>query len=241
MRPYAKKIPLPYLILSLLILLSGCVPALQTNQDSLEKRARGLTSLKMVAPEIKIYAISAGDVSELRDDWSAAGRKNAEKALLEGLKEKGVRVSLLKDSPRTSAECEDVLALYKAVIESVYTHTVMGNPNFFPDKLKNFDYTVGSLSKVIDRKRGEGLLIVYGSDEISSTGRKALRVVQAINPFAPPQLSGVTFIHVALVDGSGDLLWWKGFADSGGYDLRDYESAKEFVRRLLEDFPGGKG
>ncbi|HXI10232.1 MAG TPA: hypothetical protein VNK06_05445 [Thermodesulfobacteriota bacterium] len=147
---------MPYLIISLLILLSGCVPALQTNQDSLEKRARGLTSLKMIAPEIKIYSLSAGDVSELRDDWSAAGRKNAEKALLEGLKEKGVRVSLLKDSPRTGAECEEVLALYKAVIESVYTHTVMGDPNFFPDKFKNFDYTVGSLSKVIDRKEARG-------------------------------------------------------------------------------------
>ena len=241
MRLYAKKIPVHYLVLSLLILLSGCVPAIQTNQDSLEKRARGLTSIKMITPDIKVYSLSAGDISEKRDDWSAAGRKNAEKAIIEGLKEKGVRVSLLKENARTGAECEEVLALYKAVIESVYTHTVMGSPNFFPDKLKDFDYTVGSLAGVVNRNKGEGLLIVYGSDEISTGGRKALRVVQAINPFAAPQLSGVTFIHVALVDASGDLLWWRGFADSGGYDLRDYESTKEFVRRLLEEFPGGKG
>lgn len=235
-----KELIAPSALLFLLITLSGCVPALQTNEAALEKRAAGLTSIKMLSPEIKVYALSAGDVSELRDDWSEAGRKNAEKALLEGLKEKGVKVSVLKETPRTDAECEEVLALYKAVIDSVYAHTVAGNPDLFPDKLKNFDYTVGPLSKVLGRQNGTGLLIVYGSDEISSTGRKALRVVQAVNPFAPPQLSGVTYIHIALVDGSGDLLWWRGFANSGGYDLREYESAKEFVSRLLEDFPGGK-
>lgn len=235
-----KKLIIPSALVSLLILLCGCVPALQTNEAALEKRARRLDSIKMLSPEIKIYALTAGDVSELRDDWSAEGRKNAEKAIVQGLKEKGVQVSVLRGGPAADAECEEVLALYKAVIDSVYTHTVVGSPNLFPDKVKNFDYTVGPLARVLNRQKGDGLLIVYGSDEISSTGRKALRVVQAINPFAPPQQSGVTYIHIALVDGSGDLLWWRGFANNGGYDLREYESAVGFVRKLLEDFPGGK-
>lgn len=235
-----KKLLVSSAFLCLLLTVSGCVPALQNNTAELERRAREIKSVRMLSPEIKIYELSAGDVSELRDDWSAQGQKNAEKAISEAMKDRGVRVSLLRPDSRTEGECEDVMALYKAVIDSVYTHTLMGSPNLFPDKVKNFDYTVGSLEKVLDRQKNAGMLIVYGSDEISTRGRKALRVVQAVNPFAPPQLSGVTYVQMALVDRSGDILWWRSFANSGGYDLRDYESASDFIRKILDDYPGGR-
>lgn len=235
-----KKLLISSALFCLQLLMSGCFPALQNNTAELEKRARNIKSVKMLSPEIKIYELSAGDVSELRDDWSVQGKTNAEKAISDALKDKGIRVSLLRPDSQTESECEEVMALYKAVINSVYTHTVMGNPNLFPDKVKNFDYTVGSLEKVLGRQKNEGLLIVFGSDEISSAGRKALRVVQAVNPFAPPQQSGVTYVQMALVDKSGDILWWRSFANSGSYDLRNFESARDFIRRILDDYPGGK-
>lgn len=234
-----KKLLILPALFCLHLLVSGCVPALQNNNAELERRARNIKSVKMLSPEIKIYELSAGDVSELRDDWSVQGRSNAEKAISEALKDKGVKVSMLRPDSQTEGECEDVMALYRAVIDSVYTHTLVGNPNLFPDKVKDFDYTVGPLDKVL-RQKSDGLLIVFGSDEISSAGRKALRVVQAINPFAPPQQSGVTYVQVALVDRSGDLLWWRSFANSGGYDLRSFESARDFIQKILDDYPGGR-
>lgn len=235
-----KRLLIPLALFPLMFLVSGCFPALRGNNAELEKRARSIKSVKVLPTEIKIYELSAGDVSELRDDWSAQARKNVEKAISDAMKERGVRATLLQPDSKTETECADAMALYKAVIDSVYEHTSPENPNLFPDKVNNFDYTVGPLEKVAGRQKGEGLLIVIGSDEISSAGRKALRVAQAINPFAQPQQSGVTYVQLALVDRSGDLLWWRSFANSGGYDLRNPDSARDFIRKIFDYYPGDK-
>ncbi len=224
-------------LLSLMLLVSGCFPMIQNNRDALEKRAGNIKSVKVLPTEIKIFELSAGDVSELRDDWSAQARKNVEKALSDGMKGKGIKVTVLQHDAKTESAYADAIALYRAVIYSVYEHATVGNPNLFPDKVANFDYTIGPLDR--EKQKGEGLLIVIGSDEISSAGRKALRVVQAINPFAPPQQSGVTYVQVALIDRSGDLLWWRSFANAGGYDLRDPDSASAFIGKILGAYPGG--
>jgi len=222
-----------------MLLVSGCFPMIKNNNAELEKRARNIKSVRVLPTEIKIFELSAGDVSELRDDWSAQARKNVEKALTDGMKEKGIKVTVLQHDSKTESEYADAIALYKAVIDSVYEHATVGNgnPNIFPDKVANFDYTVGPIDGA--KLKGEGVLIVIGSDEISSAGRKALRVVQAVNPFAQAQQSGVTYVQMALIDRSGDLLWWRSFANSGGYDLRNPESARDFIKMILDTYPGG--
>ncbi len=231
---------LPFLFM-LLILSSGCIPVMQNNFADLEMRARKLKNISVLAPKIKVYELSAGDVSELRDDWSAVGTGNTEKSVIAELKRKGVSASILRPKSAIKEEYEDLMLLYDAVMASVYRHTVVrqGNPEVFPEKIRDFDYAVGSLDSILSGNKADGLLIVSGSDEISTSGRKALRVVQAINPFAQAQMSGVTFIEAALVDRKGNILWWESFANSGGYDLRDPNSAGKFVTELLDRFPGG--
>lgn len=220
----------------------GCVQSVYHNYRELEARAGHLKTIGILPSEVKISELSAGGVSDLRDDWSTAGRQNTERAIIDILTEDHVRASLLQPDAQMKGEIEDILPLYKAVMASVYTHAYVGqgNPNIFPGKMEKFDYSIGSLEKIAGRQKVDGILIVLGKDEISSTGRKVLRFVQAINPFGEADRSGVTFISAALVDRSGDILWFNSYAHSGGFDLRDYASARDFMKIVLRTFPGGR-
>ncbi len=62
-------------------------------------------------------------------------------------------------------------------------------------------------------------------------------MVQAINPFGVAGRSGTTIVKIALADRKGDILWDTYFIKSGSYDLRDFDSTRDFVKVLLDDFP----
>jgi hypothetical protein len=184
--------------------------------------------------------LSAGGVWDQHDDWSALGKKNLEKAILENLRGQTINVKILKVTSDLEDEVDEVKTLYGEVMDSASTHADFWggrNLNFFPDRLKNFDYTVGSLEKLLKKQKADGLLLVQAEDEISSTGRKVLRVVQAINIFGTASRSGATIVKVALADRKGDILWDYYYYNSGGFDLREPDSTRDFVKVLLKEFP----
>jgi len=229
------------MLLAVLVLsTAGCARTLQNNQAELSARAKKLRNIVMLAPDTTICELSAGGVKEQRDDWCAAGQKNLEKAIIEDLSGKAVNVKVLKVTADLENEVDEVKTLYREVMESAYTHTLFWggeNPNYFHDKWKNFDYSIGSLEKLLKKQKADGLLLVQANDEISSTGRKVLRVFQALNPFAAAGRYGVTVVKIALADSKGDIIWNNFFYDSGGYDLREFGSTRDVVKVLLVNFP----
>lgn len=222
------------------VVTAGCAPTFQSNREELDIRARKLRNVLLLPPDTKICELSAGGISEQRDDWCSVGRKNMEKAIIENLSGKGISVKVFQVPDDLVNEVDEIKALYQAVKGSIYTHAYYWdgqNPNFFPDRLKNFDYTVGSLDKLLKKQKADGLLLIYAEDEVSTSGRKALRVIQAINPFGTVARSGMTEAVFALTDRKGDILWNNFFYESGGYDLRELDSTKSFVKELLVKFP----
>jgi hypothetical protein len=219
---------------------AGCAPTFQSNRAELDLRAQKLRNVVLLPPDTKICELSAGGVKEQRDDWCTVGRKNLEKAIIENLGARGISVRLFQVPADLANEVDEIKALYQAVKDSMYTHAYYWNgqnPNFFPDRLKDFDYTVGSLEKLLKKQKADGLLLIQAEDEVSSSGRKALRVVQAINPFGTAGRSGMTQAVIALADRKGDILWNNFFYESGGYDLREPDSTRSFVKELMTGFP----
>ena len=204
----------------------------------LDRRVRTVRVLSALPPDIKIYELTAGGVHDLRDDWSAAGRDAVFKSLTEVFHERGITVRPLTVDNTLRAPVEDVTVLYRAVSSSIVEHTYKNPP--FPTKLENFDYSVGPVDSLLQRNQADAVLIVYGVDQISTAGRKALRGVGLVLGAVtgqPVMRSGITALNIALVDRSGAVLWYKIAGDDGGYDLRDPQSAKAFVQRLVADFP----
>jgi hypothetical protein len=139
------------------------------------KRALRIKTPGLIAPDVKVCELTAGGVREFRDDWGAAGKQNVAGALAECLDEQACRVKTCVAGKGIEEELEDIEALYRAVSQSIQTHTY--GPHLFPEKQMNFVYSVGSIEDLLQRLEADALIFVYGYDEISTAGRKALTVL----------------------------------------------------------------
>ncbi len=230
-------------LLSAALLCGACVLGMpSSNYPQREARAKQLTNIVLVTPDITINSLSAGGVKEERPAWSEAGRKHIEKAATEVLEQKGRKARLLSDDGKSREEIEEIRTLQEAVMQSIYVYASYNpeNPNFFMNRYANFDYSLGSVEKLLKANKADGLLLVRGQDNISTGGRKALGVIRAINPFDSGQQSGMTWVEAVLTDRSGDILWYNLNWNAGGYDLREEDEARKFVQMMFRDFPGEK-
>ena len=233
--------------LCLLFMAFGCAPIMKTVHPEFEIRTKDIKTTGLLSPDIKIYEFTAGGMRELRDDWCATGKENVQRAVMECLGEKPFVIKPITIDKDLEEEMADIYALYKAVSATINTH-ILGTEYQFPEKVKNFDYSIGSVEKIFKRYEVDALLFVYGYDEISTAGRKVLKVVGIIASAAlaaaagggyiiTPR-SGITLMSVALVDSSGSILWYDIRASEGTYDLRKPESASGFVRSVFSNYPG---
>ncbi|HWP35247.1 MAG TPA: hypothetical protein VNM66_06600 [Thermodesulfobacteriota bacterium] len=202
----------------------------------LAQRSKAIRVAAVVQPDIRIYALSAGGVEELRDDWSAAGRENVIRALKETLAAQGVELRTPAADDDSRETLEELHALFRVVSLSILTHTYPSEHAFLT-KVEHFDYSVGPVDRLLQKSRADALILVYGFDQISTGGRKTLQAVGAILPFVGGPRAGLTGLSMALVDRSGTVLWYKIDASEGRHDLRDADSARRFVAGVLTDFP----
>ncbi len=235
-----------FLLLGCLLFLTACIPAMKmpNNYDEREARAKELKTILLLTPDIVINSLSAGDVKEEMPEWSKKGRELVTTAVQVEMKDHGRKIKILDPKTKFKKTVDDVKDLHLAVMESIYAHALYdpgyGNMNLFPQRVENFDYTVGSVKNLLRAYRADGMLIVRGQDNISTGGRKALGVVKYLNPFSQKQLGGMTFLEATLTDINGDVLWFLIKWNAGDYDLREPEEAKKFVHDMFDDFPGEK-
>ncbi|MDQ5984612.1 MAG: hypothetical protein CSYNP_00307 [Syntrophus sp. SKADARSKE-3] len=226
-----------------LFTLSGCdqTTASYRMHPEFVSRSQSIRSARLVSPDVKIYEISAGGLRELMDDWSAQGKDNLLKLSMDNFKQKGFVASELTPTKDIEAELENVRALYRVVSGSIQLHTF--GPQLFPEKVKNFDYSIGSIENILKACNADSLILIHGSDEISTQGRKAMLAAGAAVTLltgrsVASQRAGVTSIEVALIDRTGAVLWYKPL--KGQYDLRETDSAKLILSELFKDFPEAK-
>jgi hypothetical protein len=224
----------------LLFIAAGCAPKTYRAHPEFEMRAKNIKTQGLITPDVKVYELTAGGVQELRDDWCGKGKENVSNAIAEMFKGKPIEIKPLATDKDIEEEMEDIQALYRAVITSIHLHTY-GGPYTFPEKQKNFDYSIGSVDEVLKRYGSDALIFVYGFDEISTSGRKALTaagiLVGAFTGVVITPRAGITALNIAVVDPSGAILWYNSRGSQGGHDLRDHDSCASLVEDILSDYP----
>lgn len=225
--------------IAFVVLMVGCAPKAYRKTPRFDEFCGGIVAYGLVAPDVEICEITTGGVREIRDDWCDLGEQNVQEALNAALKARGVPFTNVEIDDNTRAEIEDVRALYRAVSQSIRIHTY--GPHAFPEKVKDFDYSVGPIEWIRDKWNCDALVFAYGTDEISTGGRKTLMalgvIAGAFTGTAIVPRSGITAVNVAVVDSSGQILWYGSKASRGGHDLRDPASAFNLIGSLMEDFP----
>jgi len=224
---------------SLSLFLFGCATTGYRVHPELEMRSKDVKTAALISPDIKGYEFTAGGVRELRDEWCSKSRDNVEEATIKCLHDKLADVKPTPVNGEVQEELEEVYALYKAVSTSIQLHIY--GPFGFPEKKKNFDYSVGSIKRILETLGADVLIFVYGSDEISTSGRKALQAgavaIGLLTGVIVIPRGGITEVSVGTVDASGSILWYNVKRAEGGYDLRNRESAINLLTEILSDFP----
>lgn len=238
-------VPLWATILCLLFSGGCAAPNYRTRPDAVN-RSREIRSVALLSPDVRVYEVSAGGVSDERSEWSAQGKENTARAITEILHARGVVVKPVPAELEAMPEVRELKALFRAVLASVLSHTYNQgrNPNVFQDKVSNFDYSLGSLDDLLRRAGADALIIVTGQDEVSTGGQKTLTTLGIIAGAAAgaltgvvvmPRISGAT-MNLALADRDGNILWFSA-EGSAGADLRDPASAAEFSAVALDGLP----
>ena len=237
-----RKTWLVWVGISVSLVLVGCATTGHRGyctHPQLETRAKDVRTAALISPDIKVYELTTGGVRELRDDWCSKGKENVQEATVKHLQDKLANVKPTTVSKETEEELEDVYALYRAVSASIQLHVY--GPYEFPEKKKNFDYSIGSIQRILQHLEADVLVLVYGFDEISTSGRKALQAgavaIGLLTGVVVMPRSGITEVSVGIVDASGSVLWYNVKRSAGGCDLRDRESATKLLAEILSDLP----
>ncbi len=194
---------------------AGCaLPPWRVNPEW-TTRAKDIRALLVVPAEVRIYQVSPGEMMQLKKDWSETGRRNLDNAILQGFRNRNYRVKLLKAEGEIQREVMRILPLFRAVNKSIQLHTY--GPQIFPDKIADFDYSLGSLKGLLEKLHCDAMIFARGFDQVSKGARK-------------------TYMSLALADSSGTILWYGVKGSRGDHDLRDPKSAENLVDALLSDF-----
>jgi hypothetical protein len=241
------------ILIATVYLMSGCATGLSYRANPrFAEQSQQARTVAVLPPKVKVYQLDAGGVREEIETWSSQARNNIITAVDKELRTRmKATVEILgEESLAEDKVWEETQALYDTVSAMILLHTY-SNPNLssylFEEKLKNFDYSLGSEVSTL-AKQAETLLLLDAEDHVWTGGRQALQALgiilglgagAATGVVAIPRLSGGTSLRAALIDSrTGDILWINAVGSGAGKDLRDSDSATSMVGELFKDFPG---
>ena len=204
-----------FLLFCLWAVASGCALSEQRVHPDFEVKAIKIKQPVLLPPDVSMLEMLPGGLIRQREDWSAAGSQNLQKAILLYLKNQNYVAKPLAVDSRTDREVEEIQSLYRLVHKSMHQQTL--HPHRGTQTGSRFEFSLGSIDGLLDKLGGDALIFVSGYDRVSNSGRKAM-------------------IELAIADSSGTIFYYSVNGTIQGTDLRDPTSANVMARELLSGF-----
>lgn len=229
-------------------LFSGC-----TNNSTVVRKSPDYTekyklvkNVVIIPQDIVIYQTSANGSNEKMDEWSAQATANILGGIEDKLKNDGISVGRIKESDltaETQSRLKDIELLYDSVEGSIINHTSPKNAQYFPEKISNFDYSIGpDIHTIINA--ADAFLLVRANDHVATAGRNAIKTATAVVGPLLAAFTGIgyvavprgesTFMSLALIEAkTGAILWYNFDRSSGSYDLRDPSRTRALLDKVF--------
>ncbi|HEX9781200.1 MAG TPA: hypothetical protein VGA56_00515 [Opitutaceae bacterium] len=230
------------------VLVAGCAtaPAHTTSRIHATTPARmgEITVTAALPADITLNSLGAGGVAERRDDWTEMARAHARNTLKSIRPGRIVYAGDLETREELADEIAEVEALFQLIdLNLLLTYSPLQMVP--PTAITRFDYSVGSIDRILDTAGADALLIVRGVDDIFAADRKALAVAAFILSAAAGagynMSSGEAHLSAALIGRDGTLLWYDWLGEGAIGDMRKPESVQATLTRLLRSMPGPTG
>lgn len=228
-------------LLLALALLSACASTqVRTVKDAAGKPLAIDGSIVLVEPDIELYSLGAGGVTEPRKEWTEAARRLYPEAARQVLAMQGLP---MRPDFRMPAEAgadsrlRQIYLLNQAVSMSILQHSRAG-PGSLRNKHGQFDWSLGPGVSVLREATGADYgLFTYIRDSYSTGARTAMRIIGLV-ALGGDIGGGMQLGLASLVDlRTGQVVWHNLLVDQTG-DLRDAAGANETAGDLLRGIRG---
>ena len=211
----------------------------------MEEMVKPSMAISVIPLEVEVCQLTAGGISEKIDEWCSQARNNVVTAIQQELE--GKPLLLIKPfhetllSQKRKANLEETSALFDAVNASIINHTYGLADHQFPEKIENFDYSLGE--EVSELTEGvDTILFLKGYELVPTAGKQAVEtgklILGALVGVAVPMNLGGTVVSMALVNAeTGTIIWYNRDGGGKNADLRDPLATRNLIKRLLKDFP----
>ncbi|MEY2633939.1 MAG: hypothetical protein RIR00_2593 [Pseudomonadota bacterium] len=189
----------------------------------------------LMQPDIELFSLSAGGITEPRADWTDAALQHVRRAVR--LKTGRQGLSLREVSEDEADELAEINALHAAVANAIAMHHLGPSNLALPTKNGQLDWSLGEAVLPLQQRSGSDYaLFIWMRDSYASAERKVAMVAMAL--LGVGITAGFQAGYASLVDlRSGQVLWFNRMFRGSG-DLREAASADETVQTLLKNFPG---
>jgi len=194
---------------------SGCALSERRVHPEFATRIHGVAQSVLIPPDVAMLELLPSGLIRQRDDWTAAGCRNLQKAISTYLENAKITLQPLNIDPQIAPEITEIQALYRLVHKSMQQQTF--NTHQDTQARRPFEYSVGSINALLNKLGADSMIFVSGYDRVSNAGRKAL-------------------IDIAIADASGTILYYSVKGSIQGRDLRYPASANIMVQELLTGF-----
>ncbi|MBZ8141068.1 hypothetical protein CLD22_14290 [Rubrivivax gelatinosus] len=189
----------------------------------------------VMPPDIELFSLSAGGVSEPRADWTSAARQHVNAALAQRTRTLGLAADFFDE--RQADEFAEPIGLQNAVASAIWVHHAGQRTLPLPTKHEQLDWSLGDSVRPIAEQTGHRYgLFVFVRDSYASAERKAAMIGLALLGVVA-LMPGSQVGYASLVDlESGQVVWFNPLLRMTG-DLREVDSATETVAELLGNLP----
>jgi hypothetical protein len=192
----------------------------------------------VLSPHVTLRAYSAGGIREERDEWNHTARTVIAEYIAGLPGNEFVLIDELENDPEFEDEITEIRDLYRAIELNMQAFGHM-----LPAARQSSTYSVGSVDRLLEAANADALLVVYGVDDIFTSGRQALVLVSMV---ASVYLggggvigtdAGEAHISAALIGRDGTILWHRMLNQGQISDLRTQDGVAKTLKALFQSFP----
>lgn len=180
----------PFIGIGLFICLicSGCAQSTIQRHPHFNDHRQTMTTLLVPMPVISVFE-SLPDGTQFKQNQVSWNLQHvAQQAIVDQLIQRGFKVSRSSFEKTQHPDLRSVTSLFKSVNRSIQLH-VLG-PQIFPAKIRNFEYSVGSISAILADANADGLVLTMGYQ---------FGIVQ----------KNETWFSIAVCNPDGQIIWYR--------------------------------
>lgn len=217
MRPKATMI---FMIISiaLSLLISGCAVSPDRYHPDYAAHRAVMRRILILPPEIDLFESMPGGHFVRQETQSRDAGLKAQNTLVQALSAHAFDVRIADQHLLRSDDVIQLRALYRNVNRAIQLHAY--GPQLYPGRSRQIDYSVGSVSDLLESGNADALLLI--------TGR------QIASGHSPG-----TWISAAVVEPTGKIIWYGVQGTKGPGTVNDRQTVIDLTGVVIQPFLGG--